>query len=766
MMSDQPQDFDVLVAGGGMAGVFAAIAAAKEGQRVCLVEPANILGGQGTTGGVAGFCGDTNTVNHVFDEMVRQLKSLDAIAEFHPCHDRRSYDLELCGFVLQEMVCRSGVTVLLHSRVLDVQVEDGGIQQVDVSTASHVIRIHPKVVIDATGICILAKQAGFPLIHLGANEQLPMSLYFTLWDTGKPVTPKLPDCCPTWECDEDLPMTTLHPFPSGKVEVKMKVIGFDAADGLSLSEAEMHARRQMMGLIYYLQTKGYQGRKLNQHVLASVSRMIGIREACRIEGEHILTQEQVMHEAVFDDAVAVGTYHLDYHWPDRVERAGTGITTMVMPYHIPLRSLIPRGSRNMLVPGRGASGDQMAMSSFRVMATCIQMGYAAGKAASLAVNEQCNVPDVPIKSLQALLEHDGQSLNLSDYGLFLRQLLTQQESVTPVDLPFANCHASTLTQLKNGRFLCAYFAGSKEGHDDVRIWLSIRKQGSWQQPQCIASVDQAAHWNPVLYRDEQGTVHLYFKVGKQIRDWQTWHMTSSDQGETWTTPRLLVMDGSDSRGPVKNKLIVLSNGDWLAPSSVEPASDQWQVFCDRSTDQGKTWQATPLIPFSDQIDPEKRGAIQPTLWESDPGQVHMLTRSRCGWVLRSDSVDFGKTWCPLYITNMPNNNSGLDVAKLNDGSLVLVCNPIQAPDCKLEQRHKLTAYRSIDNGKTWPQSLDLENSDGEFSYPAIIPTQIGMAITYTAKRTAIKFWHGSIEQLSSYTDEAHIEQCHEPVAAK
>ncbi len=765
-MRKKQDAFDVLVAGGGMAGVFAAIAAAESGRKVCLIEPSNMLGGQGTTGGVAGFCGDTHTVNRVFDVLVDQLKQLDAISDFHPCHDRRAYDLELCGFVLQEMVRQAGVAVLLHSRVIDVTAEEGRITDVAVSTAGGVMHIKPYVVIDASGICVMAKQAGMPVIHLGANKQLPMSLYFTLWDTGKPVTPKLPQGCPTWDKDEDLPMTTLHPFGSGKVEVKMKVVGFDAAGGLSLSEAEMHARQQMMGLIYYLQTKGYQGKKLDQHVLASVSRMIGIREACRIEGEYILTQDEVMHEAVFDDAVAVGTYHLDYHWPDRVQRAGTGITTMVMPYHIPLRSLIPHGSRNMLVPGRSASGDQMAMSSFRVMATCIQMGYAAGKAASLAVTQNCDVPDIPIATLQDQLEKDGQSLNLTDYGLFLRNLLLQHETVTPDQPPFKNCHASTLLQLANGRILCAYFAGSEEGKDDVRIWLSVREQGCWQEPRCVASVENAPHWNPVLFADEQGKVHLYFKVGKHIRDWQTWQITSKDEGQNWSKPTLLVDDGSHSRGPVKNKPIILSNGDWLTPSSVEPSGDAWQVFCDRSSDQGKTWQATPLLPFSDEIDCEQQGAIQPTLWESEPGHVHMLTRSICGWILRSDSSDFGKTWCPLYPTSIANNNSGVDLAKLDDGSLALVCNPIQNADCSLDQRSVLTVFRSTDNGRTWQSSLKLEDEPGEFSYPAIIPTRVGMAISYTAKRTAIKYWHGSIEQLQSLTDQQPDVQCHEPVTAK
>ena len=187
----------------------------------------------------------------------------------------------------------------------------------------------------------------------------------------------------------------------------MKVVGFDAADGLSFSRAEMHARRQMISLIYYLQTKGFRGKKLDRHVLSSVSRHIGVRETRRIVGEHFLTTEEVTHGTVFDDAVAVGTYHLDYHWPDTMLRGDTGITTMVEPYHIPLRAMTPKGARNLLVPGRGASGDQMAMSSFRVMAPVSQMGFAAGKAAQICARDGCGIDAIDLQGLRKMIEAGG-----------------------------------------------------------------------------------------------------------------------------------------------------------------------------------------------------------------------------------------------------------------------------------------------------------------------------------------------------------------------
>ena len=738
-MPSKTRTVDVLVAGGGIAGVFAALGAREGGAQAVLVEPHNVLGGQGTAGGVAGFCGDTARVNGAFAELVERMAAHGLIAPYNPLADRRGYDLEHMAFFLQESLSAAGVEVLLHARVCDAKAEDGVIRRVRVALDGGTLAYQPRMVIDATGECVIPAAAGFPTMHEGPLRQLPMSLYFTLWDTGKPVEPLLPAGCPTWETDDDLPMTSVHRFPSGKLEVKMKVIGFDAADGESLSAAEQFARRQMMGLIYHLQTKGYAGTVYDRHVLASVSRQIGVREGRRIVGEHVLTEEEVRHGAIFPDAVAVGTYHLDYHWPDRVQRAGTGICDMVEPYHIPLRALIPKGATNLLVPGRGASGDQMAMSSFRVMATCAQTGYAAGLAAAQCVREKATPLTLSVPALQAKIEAGGQSLNLSDYGEYLRESIHMHEHIFGDDRPFAQCHASTLVQLPNDRFLVAWFGGTHEKHADVGIWGAERKEGRWSPPRLLAKVRQSPHWNPVLFADA-GRVHLFFKVGDEIPDWETWVITSEDGGQSWRAPRELVPGDRGGRGPVKNKPILLANGDWLAPASVETAAG-WDVFVDRSTDGGLTWEASAFV---DRSAVDGLGIIQPSLWESAPGQVHMLMRSTAGVVFRSDSADGGRTWCPAYPTDLPNNNSGLDLAKLRDGTLALVFNPVAG---NWAARTPLRLALSFDNGATWPRWLDIETEPGEYSYPAIIPTAVGMAITYTWKRERVAFWMGSVERV-------------------
>ena len=190
--------YDNVVAGAGIAGIMAALAAKTDSNRVLIIEPSNVLGGQGTTGGVAGFCGDSERTNDYFEELVNRLSKYQLISEYEPTADRREYDLEWCAYFLQEMVLEYGIEVLLHSRVIDAAIESGRVSRLTVSTAGNIFDCHCGFVVDATGQCRVASLADFEVIHEGANKQLPMSLYFTLWDTGKPVKPFLPPNAVAW----------------------------------------------------------------------------------------------------------------------------------------------------------------------------------------------------------------------------------------------------------------------------------------------------------------------------------------------------------------------------------------------------------------------------------------------------------------------------------------------------------------------------------------------------------------------------------------
>jgi predicted neuraminidase len=329
---------------------------------------------------------------------------------------------------------------------------------------------------------------------------------------------------------------------------------------------------------------------------------------------------------------------------------------------------------------------------------------------------------------------------------------------------FNNCHASTILSLPGGELLAAFFAGLREGEGDVAIWLARTEGGIWQKPERMLAEAGLAHWNPVLHR-VGGKVWLFYKVGPSVHSWITRWAVSSDLGRSWSPSAELVPGDSLPRGPVRNKLIVLSNGEWIAPGSLE-TEEVWDSFADVSEDLGKSWRK-----YDVPIDHRERnaignsekwdglaanalwetdvtrifkwdGVIQPSLWESTPGRVHMLMRSTRGSVYRSDSSDYGRNWCPAYATTLPNNNSGIDVVRLDDGGLVLAYNPVAG---NWGRRYPISLAFSSNNGASWTKILDMEIDEGEFSYPAIIADAKRLHLTYTWNRKNIVYQKIALE---------------------
>lgn len=790
-------DCDVAVVGGGIAGTFAALASGRQGVRTVLIEQHGFAGGQGTAGGVHTFCGETRLVNDAWSEMVERLRRFGGVANYRPNSDGRHFDVESLKFVLQEMLHAAGVSLLLHTQLVDVEREGDSVRSLVIHNKSGLQLLPCGIAIDATGDAdVVARgcwpfEKGGPVFMPGqdmplnlevGNLQLPMSLYFTLVDTGEPVQPYLPPGAPMYAGDEDLPMITIHDHGHLRV-VKMKVIGHDATNGTSLSEAEQDGRRQMMGVIYHLQTEGYRGVTYSNFKLAWVAPHIGVREGRRTLAQYRLEADDVLEGRHFDDAVAVGSYHVDYHWPTVVQRAGTGLTTQNPPYQIPLRAMRPRGSGNLLVTGRSVSGEQMAMSSYRVMGTCAQTGFAAGMAAAVAVRSVASLDTTPIEEIRAQLRKSGVRLDLAPYTNYLRIRRSLDEPVFDKGTPFSECHASSIVLLPNGDVVCSWFGGTTEGADDVAIWVSIRHEERWSEPREVARHAGEPTWNPVLFMpdsrrlfaevrvEEEGDpprLLLYYRAGKKISEWRSYVMESLDAGRSWSEAQPLP---TGILGPIRNKPVVLADGTWIAGSSVE-TDDEWYCTIERSEDRGKTWTIAEL-----RLEGHLRGIIQPTLWESRPGQVHALMRSRgVGRIVRADSHDGGRTWSAPYTTGLPNNNSGIDVVRLvpspgdpgYDGGyspLALAHNPVQ------ERRTPLVISVSYDNGHTWPDRMlvrdldpedsgdparELELSDdgstrvylpGEYSYPAIVATADGVALSYTFDREHIQFARYSLERL-------------------
>ena len=298
--------------------------------------------------------------------------------------------------------------------------------------------------------------------------------------------------------------------------------------------------------------------------------------------------------------------------------------------------------------------------------------------------------------------------------------------------PFPSVHASTIAETKDG-LVAAWFGGTREGANDVGIWVSRRVNGKWTPPVEVGTgvqPDGTRHptWNPVLFELRPGELTLFYKVGPSPRTWWGMARTSKDNGRTWSQPRRLP-DGF--LGPVKNKPVRLSDGTIIASSSTE--SDEtpsaWRVHFERTTDGGATWHIVrpPSASGDARID-----AIQPSILTHADGRLQAIGRTRSGRLFETWSSDRGQTWSPLQLTSLPNPSAGTDAVTLKDGRHLLVYN--HTP----KGRTPLNVAISRD-GKAWQSVHVLESEPGEYSYPAVIQTSDGLVhITYTWKRERIR----------------------------
>lgn len=301
--------------------------------------------------------------------------------------------------------------------------------------------------------------------------------------------------------------------------------------------------------------------------------------------------------------------------------------------------------------------------------------------------------------------------------------------------PFTECHASTLVELKSGNLLAAWFGGSHEGARDVAIWTSAFRDGEWTRPVQVADgiVNDSLRyptWNPVLFREKDGMLYLFYKVGPNPREWWGMVKSSSDNGKTWSGATRLP---GGILGPVKNKPYQLNDGTILSPSSTETAT-RWRAHIERSTDGGKNWNVIPIDSASD------FDVIQPSIIHFSDGRLQVLCRSQQGYVMHSSSNDDGKSWSKLSRTSLLNPNAGTDAVTLESGLQLIVYNPASPGKEWWNGRGKLHVAVSSD-GKDWRDVFVLENgTNEEFSYPAVIQTADGRVhITYTYKRRNIKY---------------------------
>ncbi len=302
------------------------------------------------------------------------------------------------------------------------------------------------------------------------------------------------------------------------------------------------------------------------------------------------------------------------------------------------------------------------------------------------------------------------------------------------DRYFASCHASTVVRLADGALVCAWFAGTKESHPDVDIWQSRWDGAAWSTPRIVVGCARAL-WNPVLFA-EGDELFLFYRRGVNVPAWESLVVRSSDGGRTYGPPSLLP---AGFLGPIKNKPVRMSNGEWLCGSSTEPG---WECRMEVYAPRADRWVHAAAVALPGL--PDGRGIIQPAVWESVPGYVHALMRSSEGQVYRTDSADYGRTWTDPVATDLPNNNSGLDATRLEDGRVALVFNPVGK---NWGPRTPLHLMLSADNGANWSVPLVLEDQPGEYSYPAVIAVPGGVATTYTHCRKQVRFRQFRLDEL-------------------
>lgn len=374
---------DILVVGGGPAGVAAAIAAARRGKRVTLLEQSGQLGGMGTLGNVSVFMGVGN-VTGIYREIVSEALPQQLVPDDHKGSIWPQYNPFRLRHYLNEKLEKEGVNVLFHVSCAGTVIEQGQVKAIIANSREGLLAFEADVFIDCTGDGRVAIEAGADYTSGREADGMtqPMTLMFMMQNTGRPVIRQLPEGCYRYENVSDLPQGRLLHWEQsepGSLLVNMTRVRGNGANVKDVSYAEKESLRQAFSVADYLQRNGFEN-----YTLSHIPGQVGVRETNQIVGHYTLTEDDILSSRRFDDVVAQTNYEIDIHNPDG--KAGTD-EREVKGYDIPYRCMLPQGVKGLLVAGRSISATHVAMSSMRVQATCYALGQAAGIAAAIASDQ-------------------------------------------------------------------------------------------------------------------------------------------------------------------------------------------------------------------------------------------------------------------------------------------------------------------------------------------------------------------------------------------
>jgi hypothetical protein len=435
-------EVDVFVAGGGPAGVAAAVGAARQGASVFIAEGEICFGGMGTSGGLPMINCFSDEINFLAGGVGREVHDRLIAAGGtieHPL--RKKSDLyiqpEALKLVYDQLITSEArITSLLATHVIAIEAADGVISHVICCGKSGMFAVRAAAVVDATGDGDLCVWAGAPFAKGDPHGHMQPGTLVSMWaGIDWPATEAAG--CGLWnqsgkikQAIADGVFTSPDPGmpgiqPTGRTIGNGNVghlFGVDGTDERSLTAAAMLGRRMMPEYARYFREylRGYE--KLE---LCSSAARVGIRETRRITGDYELTVDDFVRLAVFDDEIGRYCYPVDVHASTLADATAPPSKTndhferyRLKPgqsYGIPYRILTPRTLKNVMVAGRCVSGERMLMGSLRVMGGCYITGQAAGVAAAMAAASGTDVHALPVREVQRRLKALGAYLpNLAD----------------------------------------------------------------------------------------------------------------------------------------------------------------------------------------------------------------------------------------------------------------------------------------------------------------------------------------------------------------
>ena len=407
---------DVVVCGGGPAGVAAAIAAARAGADTCLVENQGCLGGVWTSGLLSVIIDGKNKTG-LMPELRRRLREMDAIQE-----RRDLYDAEAMKVLLEELCEEAGVQVRLYTRLAAVDMEDGVIRHVILEAKEGRFAIAAKQFVDATGDGDLGALAGCGFDFGRPSDGLtqPMTLMALIVNVPAGIAlPPYVSAHSEYSIDkkrfyrmlETVGVSTSYTNPSifrlpNGLSALMVHHAYEksALHSADLTRASIEARREIRQVVEAMKRFSDEWSKVE---LVATAAHVGVREGRRIHGDYCVSSQDVISGRRHPDGIARVTFGVDVHSVRKSEGGGYGEDRIPnQPYDIPLRALVARDADNLFLAGRCISGDFYAHASYRVTGNAVATGEAAGKAAAHVALTGCNSHSVEFSKVFEVFERE------------------------------------------------------------------------------------------------------------------------------------------------------------------------------------------------------------------------------------------------------------------------------------------------------------------------------------------------------------------------